>query len=164
MAGFRERLGQSVDGRLTARRLDRAPAARDSGQRLGAPLAAMCLPNLPESVPLVRRFIGLLTQVYEIQHVSETAELLVSELTTNTTQHAVNVARRFEVLVYRHDDRLRVEVRDASPVLPVLRQGDAWDEGGRGLLLVETLADGHGAHPMPNGKCVWFELIAWKEA
>ncbi|RAY15333.1 hypothetical protein DPM19_11545 [Actinomadura craniellae] len=62
----------------------------------------------------------------------------------------------------RRGDRLRVEVRDGSPVLPPGRVvGDAYGESGRGLFIVAHLADGHGVHRIPTGKSVWFELVAW---
>lgn len=103
--------------------------------------------------------------VRRVAHVEQTAALLVSELATNATQHAQGVAGRgVEVVVTRRDDRLRVEVRDGSQLLPVLRHSDALDEGGRGLLLVGALADGYGADALADGKSAWFELLAWGQA
>jgi anti-sigma regulatory factor (Ser/Thr protein kinase) len=114
---------------------------------------------------LVRRFVGLVAQAQGVAHVGETAALLVSELAANASKHALGgVDDRFEVVVTRRDDRLRVEVVDGSADLPVLRDPDTWAEDGRGLFLVEQLADGHGTYPLPCGKAVWFELVAWGRA
>jgi len=83
------------------------------------------------------------------------AEMLVSELVTNAVQHA----RSFLVL---HIDRtwpgLTILVEDASAAPPVL-QADCGDaEGGRGLMLVDTLAASWGWERTSTGKIVWFEL------
>ncbi|MEU8624662.1 ATP-binding protein [Streptomyces sp. NPDC048669] len=87
---------------------------------------------------------------------AQVAELLLSELVTNALVHtddgavvAVSVAPR----------GLRVEVRDFVPGMPVSHVPNA-DDGthGRGLILVESLADSWGISPQALGKTVWFEL------
>lgn len=88
---------------------------------------------------------------------AEAAELLVSELVGN----AVRYAGGGEVLVRARiaDGLLRVEVLDSSEVVPPLTTVPAADaESGRGLLLVEALAERWGAEPVPGGKRLWFEL------
>lgn len=154
----------SLNGRSMARRLDRVIVR--SRARSDAALGRLCLPNRPESVALVRRLVVLVAEAYGVAHVGETAALLVSELATNATKHAQSVVGgcTVEVVVIRRTDRLRVEVRDQSPHLPVTRSFEAMDEDGRGLFLVEELADGYGTYRMPDGKAVWFELIAWGDA
>ena len=49
-------------------------------------------------------------------------------------------------------------VSDSSPREPRLRAAAEDEEGGRGLLLVETIAERWGVDPLPSGKRVWFEL------
>jgi anti-sigma regulatory factor (Ser/Thr protein kinase) len=127
------------------------------------PLGELWFVNAAASVALVRRFVGLVAEAYSVAQVGETAALLVSELATNASQHAMG-GGWIEVVVSRRADRLRVEVRDGSSALPVMRCSGALDEGGRGLLLVDQLADGHGSYRLPGGKAVWFELAAWDEA
>ncbi len=89
---------------------------------------------------------------------ADAAELLVSELVGN----AVRYAGEGEVLVHARvaDGLLRVEVLDSSQVVPPLptRMPSADAESGRGLLLVEALAERWGAEPIPGGKRLWFEL------
>jgi anti-sigma regulatory factor (Ser/Thr protein kinase) len=122
----------------------------------------MRFPDRPESVPLVRRFVGLVTDAYGVAHVGETAALLVSELAGNAVKHGGGAAwGRFEVVVRRRDDRLQVEVRDGSRDMPVMRYANVLDECGRGLFLVGELSDGCGRYELPDGKAVWFELTAW---
>ena len=71
--------------------------------------------------------------------------------------------------------RVRVDLAtaaaDATPLAEVdLTAGDltrvqsllqqmAGAESGRGLLLIEALAERWGATPTHGGKCVWFELL-----
>jgi anti-sigma regulatory factor (Ser/Thr protein kinase) len=92
---------------------------------------------------------------------AETAVLLLSELMTNACRHArVSPGREISARCVLRDERLRVEVSDASDVLPQLRCPSPDDESGRGLALVTALADQWDAHPRPCGigKTVWFEL------
>lgn len=90
-----------------------------------------------------------------------TAELLLSELVTNSVRHAVRptgrlVAVGVELAPWR---LLRVEVADASEVRPVMREADPEGEGGRGLVLVRELAADWGTYPRRHvGKVVWFTL------
>ncbi len=55
---------------------------------------------------------------------------------------------------------LHVGIDDPNPTLPALRQVRADDEGGRGLWLVDALADRWGAEQLDRGKRVWFEVAA----
>jgi serine/threonine-protein kinase RsbW len=97
-----------------------------------------------------------------------TAELLLSELVTNSVRHATRppgrlVAVRAELAPER---LLRVEVADASSAVPKPAPGeDPEAESGRGLVLVEGLAAAWGTYPRPYvGKVVWFTLALTGEA
>ena len=85
------------------------------------------------------------------------AELLTSELVANAVLHARTA---FRVAVDVDDRRLRVEVHDASSGTPVRRRPDARATGGRGVLIVDAVADRWGVDPDVDGKVVWFELDA----
>ncbi len=90
---------------------------------------------------------------------TEVAELLLSELVTNALIHTRNGA---VVTVTSAPARLRVEVRDfvtgqePAPYVPNADDGTH----GRGLLLVQSLADSWGVTTQALGKVVWFELNA----
>jgi serine phosphatase RsbU (regulator of sigma subunit)/anti-sigma regulatory factor (Ser/Thr protein kinase) len=87
---------------------------------------------------------------------AELACLLLTELVANAVRYAggqilVRAGVRAHLLL--------VEVRDSSERMPVLVANPRHDaEGGRGMLLVDRLADRWGAEPLPVGKRVWFEL------
>ncbi|MCF3118949.1 serine/threonine-protein phosphatase [Streptomyces arenae] len=89
-----------------------------------------------------------------LEDLSESVELLVSEVVTN----AVRYASRPITLRLLRTDVLRCEVGDDVPQLPRLRQARATDEGGRGLYLVNKMARRWGATRLSTGKVVWFEL------
>ncbi|MGP3733826.1 SpoIIE family protein phosphatase [Streptomyces sp. GDS52] len=89
-----------------------------------------------------------------LEELTDSVELLVSEVVTN----AVRYATRPVTLRLLRTDVLRCEVGDDVPQLPRLRQARATDEGGRGLYLVNRLARRWGATRLSTGKVVWFEL------
>ena len=154
----------SIDRRPLARWLDH-PAMRRTRTRAVEPLGKLGLANRPESVRLARRFVELVAEVHGVGHVAETAALLVSELATNVTRHARDASNpMFHVAVGRIGDRMRVEVHDSSPQLPIMRRFDAFDEDGRGLCIVRELAHDYGCYPLPSGKSTWYELIVWRQA
>ncbi|MEU1048959.1 SpoIIE family protein phosphatase [Streptomyces sp. NPDC005897] len=89
-----------------------------------------------------------------MEDLTDSVELLVSEVVTN----AVRYASKPVTLRLLRTDVLRCEVGDDVPQLPRLRQARATDEGGRGLYLVNRLARRWGATRLSTGKVVWFEL------
>jgi anti-sigma regulatory factor (Ser/Thr protein kinase) len=87
---------------------------------------------------------------------SEIAELLTSELVTNALIHTDDDA----VLTATVSPRgLHVEVRDFVARRPRARMSQTDDAThGRGLLLVQSLADSWGVRAHGVGKSVWFDL------
>lgn len=51
-----------------------------------------------------------------------------------------------------------MEVADGSDELPHKRQPGEMASSGRGLVLMEMLADAWGVDPRGAGKSIWFEL------
>uniref|UniRef100_UPI0006269A27 ATP-binding SpoIIE family protein phosphatase n=1 Tax=Streptomyces odonnellii TaxID=1417980 RepID=UPI0006269A27 len=91
---------------------------------------------------------------WDLEDLSDSVELLISEVVTN----AVRYAERPVTLRLLRTDVLRCEVGDDSPQLPRQRRARDTDEGGRGLFLVNRLARRWGATRLSTGKVVWFEL------
>nr|WP_203615553.1 ATP-binding protein [Streptomyces sp. SID13726] len=74
--------------------------------------------------------------------VSEAVAVIVAELAANAVTHGRIPGRDFELRLSLVTGSVRVEVSDtrAEPVA-VVRSAGRLDDGGRGLLLVEALAD-----------------------
>jgi anti-sigma regulatory factor (Ser/Thr protein kinase) len=118
--------------------------------------SGLTVPSAPRSIALVRRYAVDACNAHEWADAADTVALLVSEVATNAVLHAYGSHVRVRVL--DHGLRLRVEVFDGSPTLPVPRGARAHDEGGRGLALVEALAVAWGVDVTPLGKTTWFEI------
>jgi anti-sigma regulatory factor (Ser/Thr protein kinase) len=116
----------------------------------------LAVPSTPRSVALVRRFAVDACIALGWGGSADTVELLVSEVATNAVLHAYGLEIRVRVL--DRALRLRVEVFDGSPVLPLPRHAAPSAEGGRGLALVEALAVAWGTDARPDGKTAWFEI------
>lgn len=111
------------------------------------------------------RIAGARQQLREMLHdwasadQRDSAVLLVSEMLTNVLVHtdtdALLVA---EVTGGTDDRRMRIEVTDASDDLPHRRHPGELASSGRGLVLVEFLADSWGVDPRGEGKSIWFEF------
>ncbi|MFJ5806846.1 SpoIIE family protein phosphatase [Streptomyces sp. NBC_01426] len=111
------------------------------------------------------RIAGARRQIRELLHdwadseQVDSAVLMVSEMVTNVLVHtdgdAVLVA---DAVGEPGTRRLRVEVADSSDELPHKRHPGEMASSGRGVLLMEMLADAWGVDPRGEGKSIWFEL------
>jgi anti-sigma regulatory factor (Ser/Thr protein kinase) len=114
------------------------------------------LPAGPGSSSRARRLTRSVLESWGLGGLGEVAEQLVTELVANVVRHTGG--RSFGLRVVRRQGGVRFEVRDPSRALPCLIMGDPEDDSGRGLQLVNLLADRWGADLMSRGKSVWFEL------
>jgi anti-sigma regulatory factor (Ser/Thr protein kinase) len=131
----------------------------DPMERWGNPaVGEVRLPSRPESAGTARR----LTEAVVLRHwgmspgFAEHAVLLVSELVGNAVRHTG--ARTFGLRMSRRRGRIRIEVRDPSRALPCLMPVRDMDTSGRGLFLIDQVADRWGVDLLPRGKCTWVEL------
>lgn len=120
--------------------------------------AEVPLPSRPESAATARRLaqVVVLRQWRLSPRMTEDAVLLVSELVGNAVRHTG--ARVFGLRMRRRPGWIRVEVRDPSRGLPCLMPVQETDISGRGLFLVDKLADRWGVDLLPRGKTTWFEM------
>ncbi len=108
------------------------------------------------SAATARGFVAATLQEWGLETSTEVAVLLTDELVTNAIVHA---ASESGVTIALRTQPLRVDISDASPALPVLRNGEGHlRDSGRGLHLVDALATAWGVIPRTAGKTVWFEL------
>lgn len=108
----------------------------------------------PHSVPSARRFVMNLGLAQDEETLHRLGAL-TSELVTNAVLHA---RTPFVVKVSVKGDRIRVAVTDGSEALPVFKRRGPTSPTGRGLRIVEEIADRWGFEPITSGKTVWFEL------
>ncbi|MGW7354521.1 ATP-binding SpoIIE family protein phosphatase [Streptomyces sp. NPDC054784] len=111
------------------------------------------LPSEPRSVSRARELARDQLDAWQLGDLTDTTELLVSELVTNALRHGEGEIRLRLLL----DRTLVCEVWDAGLVQPRRRRARATDEGGRGLQLVGLLSEAWGSRRTPHGKTVWFE-------
>jgi len=129
------------------------------------PLGA--LPTVPR---LARGFVSVTLNEWGLDALADVTELLVSEMSTNVVRASMTPDG-----MLRYDDgkipllwirllsdrvQLMIEVWDTLPAslgAPVARHPDADEESGRGLEIIETLAEDWGWETVPGwaGKRVW---------
>lgn len=102
-----------------------------------------------------RRFTARTLHDWKADHVTEEAELIVSELVTNAFRHADSPSR---LTLSMDGDCLRIEVVDHGSGGAVRRHARPDDVSGRGLLLVEVMADRWGAQRDGHEHVVWCEI------
>jgi anti-sigma regulatory factor (Ser/Thr protein kinase) len=113
------------------------------------------LPAVPSSAAEGRRFAVEVLTRWDIQEFEERVSLLVSELVTNAVVHA---GTDIELCLRRNAAGLLVTVRDESGALPVRRRYPVESATGRGLTLLQSLADSWGTELTEHGKVVWFTV------
>ena len=119
--------------------------------------ARLDLPPVAASVPLARHVTLDLLRAWGSPHDLHDAALLVSELVSNVVDHVQGEAVLTLELALG-DTWLRISVADGSSVVPVVRELSKDRPRGRGLKLVEAIADRWGAEDHHGGKRIWFEL------
>jgi anti-sigma regulatory factor (Ser/Thr protein kinase) len=117
----------------------------------------MTLPAEDHSARLARRAAHVVLGAWRLEHMQETAILIVSELVTNAVRHA----RETDVVeVDLHATRtcLRIEIQDCDRHWPQPRIPGGFEESGFGFVLVDALAAKWGVRETTTGKAVWAEL------
>ncbi|MEV6290661.1 SpoIIE family protein phosphatase [Streptomyces sp. NPDC051896] len=147
-----ERGGDDDVALLLLRR--RTPEAPPAGGRLQQHVA----PGDPEALSQARHLIRAAVRSWGHRDRADEIELVADELITNALMHTEGSA----IVTLRALDgghrRLRIEVEDSSSALPRRREAGEDGVSGRGLLLVEMLADAWGVEARGGGKAVWCEF------
>ncbi|MFB6535629.1 SpoIIE family protein phosphatase [Streptomyces noursei] len=91
--------------------------------------------------------------------VTHDVEVAASELIANALTHTESGALVAVELLPGAPRRIRLEVEDRSSQWPRRRRPGETATSGRGLLLVEALADRWGAEPRGSGKALWCEFV-----
>ncbi|MFG3000395.1 SpoIIE family protein phosphatase [Streptomyces sp. NPDC048340] len=124
--------------------------------RGGGPLRQRLLPGDPDAPAMARHLIRAAAAAWGAWDQADEIELAADELMTNALVHTDGVGHVSMRLT--SEGRIRIEVEDTSSALPRRREADDWAVSGRGLMLVDRLADAWGVEPRGGGKCVWCEF------
>jgi hypothetical protein len=120
---------------------------------------------LPESVGSARRHARATLRDWRLDGLTDTVELLVSEVITNAVHASADRADRpsppraswLRCWLTSDRDRVLIQVWDGDRGTPARRRADPDAEAGRGLLLVESLSTRWGWYAPAGlrGKVVW---------
>jgi anti-sigma regulatory factor (Ser/Thr protein kinase) len=119
--------------------------------------ASLDLPPTAASVTAARRMVRELLAVWNVPHDREDAELLVTELVANVVDHVRGEAD-LTLELSLSDTWLRIAVVDGSSIRPVVQELSHERPRGRGMRMVEAIADRWGAEDHEGGKRVWFDM------
>ena len=124
--------------------------------------AVLDLGALPSAPGCARAWTRQILWEWQLAGATDTAELIVSELTTNAMLASRRLSRPFIRLMLTHDEgELAIYVHDYCPSVPEPRSAGDEDENGRGLLLVEAMSSRSGWYTPEDGtpgKVVWAAL------
>ena len=115
------------------------------------------LPPTAGSVRVARHVLLELMRAWAVPHDQDDASLLLTELVTNVVDH-VGGESELTVEISAADDWLRIAVVDGSAVRPVVRELSMDHPRGRGMRMVQQIADRWGADEHLGGKRVWLDL------
>jgi hypothetical protein len=130
---------------------------------VGHPTYSQSFPCEPSTAGIGRELVRNVLGVWRLEDLADRAALIITELIANASRHTPCLEIR---LIFGRPSatRVRVGVVDGEPSrLPALSQADEDDESGRGLLLIDAIADRwgydlQGSGRRPWGKEVWAEL------
>ncbi|MEV5171310.1 SpoIIE family protein phosphatase [Streptomyces flaveolus] len=126
--------------------------------RGGGRLRQHVAPGDPEALTQARHMIQAAVRAWGAHDLADEIELVAGELITNALMHTEGSAIVTLRALDDGDRRLRIEVEDGSSALPRRRDAGEIGVSGRGLVLVERLADSWGVEARGGGKAVWCEF------
>jgi hypothetical protein len=119
----------------------------------------------PSAAAWGRRIVRHVLRERHLEAVSGTTLQLVTDLIASAVPASApglrrdQLGRQMIVLTVKFTGTsLRLEVWDANPALPALREADVSGDCGRGLLRIDFLSDRWGYHAAGGGKAVWCEV------
>ena len=124
--------------------------------------AVLDLDALPTAPGCARAWTRQMLAQWRLIGLSDTVEVIVSELATNAMLASRRLGHQFIRLTLSLDqDELTIMVRDDCPGCPQPKNASDDEENGRGLFLVEAMSTRSGWHPSGDGtagKVVWAAL------
>jgi anti-sigma regulatory factor (Ser/Thr protein kinase) len=109
----------------------------------------------PTVLRAVRRFVAEVLRGWGADQLVGVSQIIACELATNAMMHARSP---FRLAITRTAAAIEIAVRDASTLRPETRPIDPHRAGGRGLVLVDRIAQKWGFRDEVDGKTVWAVL------
>jgi anti-sigma regulatory factor (Ser/Thr protein kinase) len=109
----------------------------------------------PQAPGVVRRFVSDTLRGWGLDELIDDSALVAAELATNAVAHAHSDVT---VFLSQRPHGVRLVVGDANPTLPSIRAPAQLGRGGRGLRIVDAIADRWGYERTPDGKRVWADI------
>ena len=128
---------------------------RESEEDFVELLGSWEFPAQAQSVACARIEVIELLEELEVPQTYEAA-IIVDELVSNVVVHAKTM---FELEVERWQNGIKIIVRDLSIQEPSIQALDPLSESGRGLFMIDSIADEWGHHVHESGKCIWADIV-----
>jgi anti-sigma regulatory factor (Ser/Thr protein kinase) len=133
-----------------------APATVSADWPLASSLELAALDTAPSCARLHAR---LVLAEWELTHLTDSADLLISELLTNSVKASVRHGTPVRLRLLTDHSQLIIEAWDRDPNPPQPRQADYADESGRGLNVIAAIALRWGYYSSGKWKVVWAEIL-----
>jgi anti-sigma regulatory factor (Ser/Thr protein kinase) len=153
--------GLTAGARMTIQRIE--PGAPSTGRAAEADSAMMRAELLADltSARHARAAVRQTLAAWGLSRLSSDGELMASELVANAAEHGDGYP--ISLALYRHAEpggppTVTCEVTDTSPAMPQRTDPGPDAERGRGLAIVEALAQTSGVRATQAGKTTWFTL------
>lgn len=129
---------------------------------IGRATYSQTFPCEPSTAEIGRGLVRDVLGIWHLENLADSAALVVTELIANATRHTP--CHDIRLIVGRLSAaRVRVGVVDREPSrLPALGRAHDDDESGRGLLLIDAVADRWGYDLHRSGGCPWTKEV-WAE-
>ncbi|CAM2804113.1 hypothetical protein HMPREF1486_02566 [Streptomyces sp. HPH0547] len=124
---------------------------------VGVPGYSQSLRCEAQSARRARRLVEVVLAAWQLDSLSGTACLVVSELVANAVKHTESTTVRVGIIRVG-PRRVRIGVSDTSAQMPLLKPFERCATSGRGLHLVAEAAVRWGVDQGRWGKTVWAEL------
>lgn len=132
-------------------------------------VASRPLSPVPEEARTARHFVREVLDCWSLRHLSDDAEMVITELVGNAVRHGVRTvpqvvpfgasAPALRLCLLRRIGEVMLAVTDPTDLAPVPREPSADGESGRGLQIVSALSYVWGWSPIEgSGKAVWAVL------
>lgn len=118
----------------------------------------------PSGISEVRAAVRQGLAHWQAGYLADNIEIATTEMINNALTHTESGALMSMELLPGSPDLIRLEVEDRSSYGPRRRRPGPMSTSGRGLMLIEAVADRWGSEPRGQGKAVWCEFALPEES